>query len=224
MISFLRHFVVVVLALGSVAVWAETPAKREGIEWSDIWITHGNESALPRVLLIGDSITRAYYAEVEQKLESKAYVGRFATSKSLGDPVLLDEVATVLKQYSFDVIHFNNGLHGAAYSEEEYARAFPELLKVLKTGAPKAKLIWATTTPVGEGPELKIAPITERVKARNQIAAELIAKEKIPVNDLFALVLDHPEYFSKDGIHASPAGITAQATQVAAAIEKRLGD
>ena len=36
------------------------PAGRESIEWCDLWISHANETNLPRVLLIGDSITRAY--------------------------------------------------------------------------------------------------------------------------------------------------------------------
>ena len=43
----------------TLAASAETPpAAREGIEWCDIWISHANETNLPRVLLIGDSITR----------------------------------------------------------------------------------------------------------------------------------------------------------------------
>jgi len=31
------------------------PPARESIEWCDIWISHANETNLPRVLLIGDS-------------------------------------------------------------------------------------------------------------------------------------------------------------------------
>ena len=37
------------------------PPGRESIEWCDIWITHANETNLPRVLLIGDSIARDYF-------------------------------------------------------------------------------------------------------------------------------------------------------------------
>ena len=196
--------------------------KREGIEWSDVWMTHGNEQALPRVLLIGDSVTRAYYGQVEKKLEGKAYVGRLATSKCLGDPALLEEITTVLKQYHFDVIHFNNGLHGWGYSEEEYAKAFPDLVATIQHGAPEAKLIWATTTPVREGKELKLAAQTERVRARNEIALANCAERKIPVDDLFGLVVEHPEYSSADGVHASATGITAEAAQVVEVIERRL--
>jgi lysophospholipase L1-like esterase len=204
------------------AMAGQNTIERESIEWCNVWITHGTEHALPRVLLIGDSITQGYYAQVETKLAGKAYVGRLTTSKSLGDPALLDEVATVLKQYRFDVIHFNNGLHGQAYTEPQYARAFPKLIATIRKGAPKAELIWATSTPVREGEDLHISPRTERVKARNQIALAIVTKERIPVNDLFALVIDHPEYFSRDGVHASPQGVAAEAEVVAKAIQAQL--
>ena len=34
---------------------------RERIEWADIWVTDADKDDLPRVLLIGDSITRGYF-------------------------------------------------------------------------------------------------------------------------------------------------------------------
>ena len=213
---------VLMMLLAAGAGAAESRVERESIEWCNVWITHGTEETLPRVLLIGDSITQAYYGQVESTLVGKAYVGRLTTSKSLGDPILLDEVATVLKQYRFEVIHFNNGMHGWGYTEAQYAEAFPKLLATIRKGAPGAKLIWATTTPVREGQDLRIAPRTERVKARNQIALGIVTKEKIPVDDLFALVIDHPEYSSPDGVHASSAGISVQAAQVAKVIESQL--
>lgn len=88
------------------------PADREGIEWCDIWISHANETNLPRVLLIGDSITRGYYSEVEKRLARKAFVARLTTSAYLTDPMLNQQIALVLDNTRFDVIHFNNGMHG----------------------------------------------------------------------------------------------------------------
>src|ERR1700691_3563549 len=118
----------------------------ESIEWCDIWISHANETNLPRVLLIGDSITRAYYPEVEKQLEGRAHVARLATSRFISDPVLLQEIALVLDNTKFDIIHFNNGMHGWQHSEEEYRKAFPGFLAAIKAHAPAAKLIWANTT------------------------------------------------------------------------------
>ena len=136
------------LADGQAGSAAPAPhVARESIEWADIWIPEANGTTLPRVLLIGDSITRGYYPQVAEKLKGKASVARLATSKSLGDPVLLAEVALVLDQCRFDVVHFNNGLHGWGYTEAGYGKAFPELVATIRKHAPKAKLIWATTTP-----------------------------------------------------------------------------
>ncbi len=91
---------------------SSSPSARESIEWCDIWISHANETNLPRVLLIGDSITRAYYPEVEKHLEGKAYVARLSSSAFISDPALFKQIEMVLGGYKFDVIHFNNGMHG----------------------------------------------------------------------------------------------------------------
>ncbi|MBW8864303.1 MAG: SGNH/GDSL hydrolase family protein [Verrucomicrobia bacterium] len=201
------------------------PSSREYIEWCDVWISHATETNLPRVLLIGDSITRAYYPEVEKKLEGRACVGRLATSAFISDPVLEQQLAMVLSQYQFDVIHFNNGMHGWQHSEAEYEAAFPKMLQTIKKYAPKAKLIWANTTPLKVSPSLPAdnhADATDaRVAARNTIAAKIVSAQGIPIDDLFTLALGHPEYHS-DNIHFNDRGIALQANQVASIIEKSL--
>src|SRR6185369_3868383 len=103
-------FLAAVLASNfAVAAPDAVPPAREAIEWCDIWISHANETNLPRVLLIGDSITREYYPEVEKRLAGKAFVARLTTSRFVSDPVLLKETELVLDQARFDVIHLNNG-------------------------------------------------------------------------------------------------------------------
>ena len=220
-----RYWVVLVAAIGvNVVTPGEPPhIAREAIEWCNIWIPDANETKLPRVLLIGDSITGGYGPKVEAALKGKASVARLTTSKSIGDPVLLTEVALVLGQCRFDVVHFNNGLHGWGYSEEEYRQHFPELVATIRKHAAQAKLIWATTTPVRQAGNLSvIAEDTKRVEARNKIADGIVAREKIAVNDLFGLVKDHPECWSADGVHFNAQGIAAQAAEVASRIAEAL--
>jgi lysophospholipase L1-like esterase len=160
---------------------------------------------------------------VEADLKGKAYVGRMATSKSLGDPALLDEVALVLQEQAFDVIHFNNGMHGAGYSEEEYAAALPALLATLRRYAPNAKLIWASTTDVRQRNHLETAdPETDRIVQRNRAAAAIVQKENIPTDDLFSLVRGHPDYHAEDGVHFSDKGSGILAAQVSDSIAKLL--
>ena len=209
-------------ALAKPAQIGIAPSSYESIEWCDIWISHANETNLPRVLLIGDSITRDYYPLVEKCLEGKAYVARLATSRFISDPVLLEEIALVLENAKFDVIHFNNGMHGWQHSEAEYKAAFPKLLETIRAHAPHAKLVWATTTSLKQSqPRSTSDPSDERIAARNAIAVAYLKSEDVVVDDLNALVRGHPEYHS-DNVHFNAGGIRIEAEQVAARIEPLL--
>jgi lysophospholipase L1-like esterase len=212
-------------ALAGAAQAKVEPSAREYIEWCDIWISHANETNLPRVLLIGDSITRDYYPAVEKRLEGKAYVARLCTSRFLTDPVLMGEIGTVLDGTKFDVIHFNNGMHGWQHSEEEYKKEFPKFLATIKKHAPQAKLIWAATTPLKESKTLPPGDHTqssdERIAARNAIALEAIKGKGIAVNDLNGPMRGHPEYHS-DNVHFNGEGVKLQAAQVAEEVGKLL--
>ncbi len=200
---------------------APSPPAREAIEWCDIWISHANETNLPRVLLIGDSIARDYYGEVEKRLEGKAFVARLTTSRFAADPVLLKEIELVLDQTKFDVIHFNNGMHGWQHTEAEYCQAFPKLIKTLRGHAPKAKLVCATTTPLKEGKgvtgDTKAEYSDDRIAARNAIAAEMVTAQKIPIDDLNAAVKGRPELHS-DNVHFNGQGSQILAVRVSAAV------
>ena len=193
---------------------------RERIEWCDIWFTDADKEDRPRVLMIGDSITRGYFGLVEQQLGERAYCSRLTTSRSVCDPVFLMELKLVLSQYRFAVIHFNNGLHGWAYTEDQYKVSFGVFLDLLEREAHGAKLVWASTTPVLDSSGM--GDHAGRVAKRNAIAAELTRPRGIPTNDLHALVAGHAEYFSKDGVHFSKKGKRLQGEQVAAVVGKAL--
>jgi len=198
---------------------------RERIEWVDIWVTDTNKDDLPRVLLVGDSITRGYFGGTEKLLAGKASCARLTTSKCVSDPTFNDDLQLLLKQYKFSVIHFNNGLHGWGYTEEQYRDGLAKTVGALKQNAPDAKFIWATTTPVREKSDLqKFGERTERVKERNLIAAEIMKQHGFATNDLFGLVEDHPDWHSTDGVHFNAKGKEAQARQVAESVTSCLAD
>lgn len=202
----------------AVSVCAAVPAKSipEAVDWLEVRVNAADDKSLPRVLLVGDSITGGYFPGVANELKGRANVARFATSRGLGDPALFKELALVLDQYQFSVIHFNNGLHGWAYTEDDYRAEFPKLMQVLKDHAPAAKLIWASTTPHRMGPPKfeQFDPKNKRIQERNRISAELAALAGIPVNDLYALEENHPEHMT-DGCHYKPEAAAAQAKHVA---------
>jgi lysophospholipase L1-like esterase len=111
----------------------------------------------------------------------------------------------------FDVVHFNNGMHGWGYTEEEYARYFGELLAAIRAGAPHAKLVWASTTPVRK--EQPGGATNSRIEARNAIAARMIGPS-IPVDDQYSLMKGHGDLHSDD-VHFNSEGSTVQGTQLA---------
>ena len=214
------------LILSVPSVWAQPPevsaSSHESIVWCDIWISHANETNLPRVLLIGDSIARDYYPNVEKNLAGKAYVARLATSRFIGDPVLLQELALVLENTKFQVIHFNNGMHGWQHSEVVYQRAFPKFLATIRQYAPKAKLIWATTTSLRNSSAGNSADASdERIDARNAFAQGYITKSGIETDDLNTLMRSHPEYH-RDNVHFNDHGVQLQSQQVAKVISESL--
>ena len=203
-------------------VSAEEPI-RERIEWADIWVTDANKDDLPRVLLVGDSITRGYFAEVEKHLAGKAYCARLTTSKCVSDPSFADEVQLLLKHYRFAVIHFNNGLHGWGYTEEQYRDGLIKTVDAIRKQTGDAKLIWAATTPIRDRSDLKkFGERTERIRVRNKFAAEIMKERGIPTNDLFGLVEQHPAWHSGDGVHFNAKGKEAQGKQVAESVAEWL--
>ena len=228
----MRHFWSVILffnlftcAIIHAQVNKNTP-KRESIEWLDVWMPKTNDTGLPRVLLIGNSITRQYYKDVEKQLEGKAFVARLSTSKSIGDPGLLQEVALILGYDKFDIIHFNNGMHGWEYTEQEYAKAFPDLYQTIRKYAPHAKLIWANTTPVRTGENMnKFDSRNERVKERNRIACDFLKDKDVQINDLYSIAVNNTVFYGEnDGIHLQPIGVKALANQVVDQIKIALNE
>ena len=171
---------------------------------------------MPRVLLIGDSIVMGYGETVEKNLAGKASVARLGTSRFVADPALRDEIALVLRYTSFDLIQFNNGLHGYENTDDSYAQAFPGVVDAIRAGAPRARLLLATSTPMRNAENLsEWHARMERIQWRNQWVFQFAKREGLPVNDLFAVVLSHPEYYTADGTHFNDLGNAALGARVA---------
>lgn len=209
------------LLLVSACCQAQSASRPEITEWT--WEVRPDQvdQKLPNVLLVGDSITRNYFPEVAHELSGRANVYLFAASTSLGDPRLemqLKEFAA-LEGVKFNVVHFNNGMHGWAYSEKEYAASFPGYVATLRKIAPGAHFVWASTTPVRK--DDPHGPSNERIKVRNAEALELVTRESMSVDDQYALMVRYPNLYMDD-VHFNPEGSGVQGKQVVGAIEKYL--
>ena len=67
---------------GQVVASRKTAGIQAGpLEWLDVSLPHTNDHQLPRVLLIGHSITRGYYPDAEKALAGRAYVARLRTCR-----------------------------------------------------------------------------------------------------------------------------------------------
>jgi lysophospholipase L1-like esterase len=161
---------------------------------------------------------------VQRSLEGKALVDRLSTSAFVSDPILLAQIAMVLDNTHYDIVHFNNGMHGWQHSEEEYRAGFPAFVETIRKHAPSAKLIWAATTPLKASAPVKPGDprvSDERIAARNAIALEIVKPQGIAVNDLCTPMLGHPELHA-DNVHFNPKGVALQGKQVADEISKQL--
>jgi hypothetical protein len=206
-----------------------------------------DDPSLPRVLLMGDSVSIAYALEVRKQLAGVANVHRVpancgSTQVALGAYGLARWLPEAGE--SWDVIHFNHGLHDLSYrfaddrdrndkgeyasptngghpnvSLAEYEPNLHQIIARLKqTGA---KLIFASTTPVPESEAAKYVKDSEL--PYNQVASRVMAEEGVAWNDLWSLVKPRQaELQLPRNVHFRSTGSMVMAKQVADVIRAAL--
>ena len=177
---------------------------------------------LPKALLIGDSISIGYTPHVVKALKGKVQVIHHrgnAQHTSTG----LKMVDRWVGETQWDVIHFNWGLWDLCYRHpqskeqgrrdkkrgtlttplDQYEKNLDQLAAHLKKT--KAKLIWAHTSTVPEGEAGRKVGDDDKY---NEVAARVMKKHGIPINDLNSLTDNFPpELFVKPGdVHYKPEG------------------
>ena len=165
------------------------------------------DPSLPRVLLAGDSILGGYNGYVVKALAGKANVDVWI-HPHYQSTALNKLLAGVLDQGPYDVVHFNMGLHGwpkgriDEKSFEPLTRAFVE---VIKSKLPKAKIIWANTTPVMLGEKGKPAQIDPEINStilnHNRMAANVMTEMGVPINDFYSLLIGKLDLSIGDKFH-----------------------
>ena len=203
------------------------------------------DPSLPNVLILGDSISIGYTLPVRNILGGKANVFRPMRRDgkgpdNCGDTTIgLANIDNWLGDTKWDVIHFNWVLWDLCYRHpdskeqgkrdkvngtlstqpEDYEKNLETLVtRLKKTGA---KLIWAHTTIVPEG---EVGRFTGDDVKYNAIAARVMERNGIPVNDLHTLSKGFPaDHFTGPGdVHFTNKASGLLAEQVAAEISKLL--
>jgi hypothetical protein len=200
-----------------------------------------NDPKLPNIFIYGDSISIGYTPQVQSSLKGKANVYRLYCNG--GDSSSLIPKMTKMSElmrdnkleghwnFEWNIIHFNVGLHDLKYvagggkldkkngkqvsSTERYAKNVSNVAAYLKKTAPRATLIFATTTPVPEGEPGRVAG---DAKKYNAVALDALkAHPEISVNDLYAFTKpNQPKWWTRPGnVHFGTEGRKAQGNEVA---------
>jgi hypothetical protein len=186
-------------------------------------MTAAAQDALPRVLIIGDSVYRQPAAEAAKELKGKAQIeiAAFEPHEVCNTSTALEKLNRILGEGRWDLIHFNFGLGDLAYrapgiqsyrllpkhaggvrttSAEQYESDLDKLVTRLKST--NAKLVWASTTPIRhsstgvfeKGSEIEY----------NAIAAGVMRKHGVPTNDMYGFVLELIDMEKPAGHGADP--------------------
>jgi len=193
---------------------------------------------LPKALLIGDSISIGYTPHVVTALKGKVEVIHHrGNAQHTGTGLkMLDRW---VGKTQWDVIHFNWGLWDLCYRHpqsksqgrrdkkrgtlttplEQYEKNLDQLAARLKKT--KAKLIWAHTSTVPEGEDGRKVGDDDKY---NEVAARVMKKHGIRINDLNSLTDDFPpELFVKPGdVHYKSIGSKKIGQAVAKEISQAL--
>ena len=183
--------------------------------------------ALPRVLLIGDSICIGYKAMVIAALADKANVDVWPHPLFQSEKLNL-ALAKILKNGPYDVVHVNLGLHGVAEGRIKpgtYEPLTRQFIQIIRDAMPQVKIIWANTTQFTlKGQPTVLDPVKHpTVLEHNRMAAKLMAELNIPVNDFFGLLINKLELGRGDTVHWTPPAYQILADQAVASIFVALG-
>src|SRR5687768_7884051 len=186
-----------------------------------------DQPGLPRVLLIGDSISIGYTVTVRKELAGQASIHRILENGA-DTANGLKKIDGWLGDSKWDVIHFNWGLHdlkvtadgGRQVPIETYETNLALLVARLKrTGA---RLIWAATTPVPNGKQNPPREPADPPKY-NAAAKRVMETSGIATNDLYTAALPRlSEIQLPINVHFNNTGWEFLGKQVAAAIRSEL--
>lgn len=184
---------------------------------------------LPKVLLIGDSISIGYTDSVRLLLQQQAEVHRIPGNGQSTD-FGLENIEAWLGNEKWDVIHFNWGIWDTHIVDGKAIRNAPEVYAanlralVQRMKCTGATLVWASTTPVafdlyenGLGVEKKSIPIY------NDTASQVMREFQVPIDDLYTHALPRLlELQTRDGVHFTQVGSEFLADGVANSIRQAL--
>jgi hypothetical protein len=224
-----------ILFIVSIAVSANAADKKpasdgqhsDGGGWGSKVITSGDPK-LPRVLLIGDSIANGYSKAVGEKLKGKANVDLWITPEHVASKGIGEKVTKACTAHEYAVIHFNeSGLHAwskGRVPDGQYEPLLRKYVEAIQAAAPKAKLIWCSTTPstIQGKPGVADEELNKLLNERNDMGRKIMGEKKIAIDDLWNLMIDKLNLMRGDRWHWKKEGSDLQAEAVTKSIADAL--
>lgn len=189
----------------------------------------------PVVVLIGDSIRMGYAPVVAEMLEGKSRV--IAAKENGGDSVrVLENLSEWAVAHQPAVVHFNCGLHDLKQSRttklpqvplDKYEENLRTIVDRLQKET-KARLVFATTTPIRDGLHAKRGGGFDRreadVRRYNEVALKIMKEKGVEIDDLHAVVMKAglDKIQRTDGTHYTPEGSKVLAKAVSNCILNHL--
>ena len=171
---------------------------------------------MKKIILLGDSIRMGYDKYTKMALEGVAevfspeencrftqYVLRFI-HKWVGDSGFGQDT---------DLVHFNVGLwdviqimHDEPITPIEiYEQYLHRICKRIRECCPKAKVVFATSTPIHQANYESVKDefwrSNETIRAYNAVAVKVVTQYDFAVNDLYSLMEGAPDHFFSDRTH-----------------------
>ena len=175
---------------------------------------------LPRILIIGDSISAHYLPGVRERMRGKANViGESSMNKgtwaSMGPNFYRSDMASKgdgLKNFlaergPFDIVHFNNGIHNFAGAkpgdEKPYAEQLRQVVATIRASG--AICLFANSTgTLGDNVLPKSPRYLTNCQAFNAAAETVMRELNVPVTDIYGLIQPRiKELISSDLIHTN---------------------
>ena len=187
--------------------------KQEQFEWIHSWSDDTNNRDLPRVLLIGDSITCGYQQIVREAIRGKCYVDYIATSYTLNSGFFFKLINNYINNNKYDIIHLNQGLHGFSMSKKTYKEKLKRLINQIPSSC---KVILAESTVVKKAGNKTIDnKWDKKLDERNTSVNELAKEMNLSINHLYEVSKNIPnDLRTDDGIHYLPDGYQILAQEV----------
>jgi hypothetical protein len=201
--------------------------------------TDVKDRTLPRILVVGDSISGGYCGFITEHFKGRAYVDYWVGGSWFNWTVKGDDFPAlrgwsgVLSNGPYDVVSWNAmTLHMWTPQQpgrclvETYPGQMTRVIEHLRNIAPATRFIWVRctpyTSPVAGKPSVIDEKKSERLVMFNKMTDAIMTQFGIPVVDLYGLCENNLDKASKDGVHWNGEASRLMADEIIKEIEKAL--